>query len=120
MKQGLFDGDAPAIVSMLTHGADGRPVTKLVLSDNDLGDESAEQIAACLQSNSTLTHLSLHKNKISDKGGKAMAEAIRSCVSLKTLWLTGNNLSDATRSELTNANAQRPTPMSGLNGLVLE
>jgi len=112
--------DAAAIVSLLAPGG-AKPLTKLVLSDNNLGDDTAKLIAAQLETNTTLTYLSLHKNQLGEEGGKALAHALATgCSALSTLFLTLNPLSDGSREELKKANASRTSPLTGLNGLVLD
>ena len=117
-QQNLGEADVPAIVSLLAQ--EGR-VQKLILSDDGLGDAEVTAIAKQLETNTSLTYLSLHKNKISGgKDGGALAQALQNgCPNLTTLFMTQNPLTDEAMLALTQANAARSKPLSGLNGLVL-
>lgn len=85
--QGLTNSDGTAIAALL-----GQPgVTKLVLADNNLGDDAALLIASELASNTELTYLSLHKNRIGDAGAMALANALENgCPGLTALFLGAN------------------------------
>jgi len=117
IRQELNDHDAKAIVTLLTNGV----VEKLMLTSNALGDTAAASIADALESNTSLKTLGLHDNKIGTDGGKALANALRKNETLESLFLSCNLLDAETESDLREANAGRPKPMSteALNGLVL-
>ena len=89
-------------------------------SHNALGDESALEIARCLERNTTLTSLSLHGNQIGDRGVRALAHALEANSTLRSLFLTQNPISPHAIAALRAANDARATPMSGLCGLVLD
>ena len=119
VRQGLTDADADAIVALIGEGH----AKKLHLAYNSLGPAAAAKLAACLESNTTLTWLSLHGNCIGDAGGMALARFLRASASnptLKSLYLSANELSGSTKEALLNANeAREGSKLNGLNGLVL-
>ena len=66
-------------------------LTKLILGNNNLGDEGAKAIATALRDNDSLTNLSLILNNIGDEGAKAIAAALIHNHSLSKLDLSFNH-----------------------------
>eukprot|EP00592_Proboscia_alata_P024229 CAMPEP_0194438114 /NCGR_PEP_ID=MMETSP0176-20130528/103337_1 /TAXON_ID=216777 /ORGANISM="Proboscia alata, Strain PI-D3" /LENGTH=76 /DNA_ID=CAMNT_0039260003 /DNA_START=233 /DNA_END=460 /DNA_ORIENTATION=- len=52
-------------------------LTTLDLSDNEIGDDGATDIAKALRANTTLTMLNLDRNEIGVDGATAIAEALQ-------------------------------------------
>jgi hypothetical protein len=115
VKQNLDDNDVESILSLIEQGK----VEKLVLTQNRLSDAGAVQIAEVLKDNTSLKVLNLHGNLITKTGGMAFAESLSSNTTLTSLFLSDNPLGKEACDALSAANEQRPTPMSGLAGLVL-
>ena len=113
--QKLGDADADAITTVMREGK----LTKLLLANNELGDEAAIKIAATLAQNTTLRSLSLHNNRIKSEGGHAFAKALATNTTLTSLYLSSNDLGQEAEDAIATANALRPEPMKGLGGLVL-
>jgi len=107
---------AKAICEHLRNSA----VSKLILNNNQLGDTGARELAMHLRTDFTLTHLGLHGNGIGDIGVLALAEALKANNTLRSLFLTGNLAAESSLGMLRAANAARPSPMQGLNGLVTD
>ena len=115
LHHGVTDADAHHLVALIEEGC----VRKLLVAKNELSDETALAIAACLKQNSTLTCLGLASNNITDTGALALAEAVASNETLTSLYLFGNDISVAAEDALVAANESRAQPMCGLTGLVL-
>jgi len=115
-KQQLKDGDAAMIVNLLAENV----VTKLTLSENQLGDKAAEEIAKGLAKNTSLTYITLAKNSIGDKGAGHLATALKANTKLQSFYMNNNLLTDDGKRKLKDANAARGTPLEdSLAGLVL-
>jgi hypothetical protein len=69
-----------------------RSLTKVVLSENLLNDESIHIVASGLQNNDTLTYLDLSHNKISDTGAKRLARLLKGESVLTHLDLGDNRI----------------------------
>ena len=113
--QKLGDADADAITTVMRE----TKLTKLLLANNELGDEAAKKIAATLAENTTLVSLSLHNNRITSEGGHAFATALGKNTTLTSLYLSSTDLGNEAEEAIAMANALRPNPMKGLGGLVI-
>ena len=69
-------------------------LTKLWLSQCDIGDEAAAAVAKGLRENRSLRLLDLGENDISDAGVVALAEAVSDNTSIAELRLQGNSVGD--------------------------
>lgn len=116
MKDKLKDEDAAALARIL----EANVVTRMVLSNNTLGDTTAVALSKALRTNTSLEYLSLHNNNIGEFGGIALADSLTKNETLKTLFLTRNPITENAAMALTNANAARRNPMKGLSGLVTD
>jgi Ran GTPase-activating protein (RanGAP) involved in mRNA processing and transport len=109
-RQGLQPADGILIGSDLQFMA---VLTKLWLSDNNIGPEGAIAIAQALKVNAVLTSLHLYGNSIGPEGAIAIAEALKVNAVLTKLYLWGNNLGDAEEKAVRDA-------VKGRSGFVLE
>jgi len=73
---------------------ENRSLTKVDLSNNELGPEVGPLIAGCLRANSTLETLDLRWNKLSNQGAKVIIKGLSMNKSLTILELSGNRVTD--------------------------
>eukprot|EP01006_Ploeotia_vitrea_P040674 TRINITY_DN66446_c0_g2_i1.p1 TRINITY_DN66446_c0_g2~~TRINITY_DN66446_c0_g2_i1.p1 ORF type:complete len:1081 (+),score=140.50 TRINITY_DN66446_c0_g2_i1:81-3245(+) len=69
-------------------------ITKLDLSNNNVGDQGAAALASVLKVNRALTSINLTGNAVGDKGALTLAEALKANGSLATLVLDHNSVTD--------------------------
>ena len=72
---------------------DNNTITKLNLSNNQIGPEGAIAIAAALKDNKTITTLGLHNNQIGPEGAIAIATALKD-KAITGLYLGNNQIGD--------------------------
>ena len=75
-------------------------LTSLTLGINNIGDEGATQVAECLRVNATLTSLDLSENDIGAAGARQLAECLRVNGTLASLDLSDNGISDVGATQL--------------------
>ncbi|KAJ3002666.1 T-complex-associated testis-expressed protein 1, partial [Thoreauomyces humboldtii] len=90
----LGDEGARALATVLTSPTTS--LTRLILSNNQIGQTGGTFIANALSRNHVLTHLSLRMNHVGDKGGSAIFSALRGNDALQILDLSCNQLGSAT------------------------
>ncbi|CAE8601404.1 unnamed protein product, partial [Polarella glacialis] len=73
---------------------ENRTLTSLAMTDNSIGDQGAEQMAAALRENRTLTSLAMTDNSIGDQGAEHMAAALRENRTLTSLDMGHNSIGD--------------------------
>lgn len=83
-------------------------IEALVLSYNELGDDSAIAIADMLRKNTTLEKIFFYGNAIGDAGAIAIAEALRENTTLRELTFHYNNIGDEGAIALTHAFSYHP------------
>ena len=66
------------------------------LSNKNITDEQAKDLAAALKANRSLTSLSLWNNQIGDAGTRDLATSLSDNKSLMSLYLPWNNIGEAT------------------------
>ena len=64
-------------------------LTKLDLSDNNIGSGGAESLATALKTNKTLTNLDLSDNNIGPAGAESLATALKTNTTLTKLTVSG-------------------------------
>ena len=75
-------------------------LTRLHLSNNQIGDEGARALADALRTNTSLTELYLQANQIGKEGTLDLAEALRTNTSLTGLSLEYNQIGDELKQEI--------------------
>ena len=78
-------------------------VTKLNLSENEIGDSGAAALAKAVEVNSTLAELYLLSNKIGDSGAAALAKAVEINSTLAVLSLSSNGIGESGAAALAKA-----------------
>jgi hypothetical protein len=90
-----------ALAEQLGSGQHSLP--EVLLSNNQLGDDGAEEVAKLIRSNSTVTTVRVSGNSIGNRGATAIASAVASSSSVITLDLSDNNISADAIPELERA-----------------
>ena len=70
-------------------------LNELDLAWNGLGDDGAQEIGACLMTNSTLVSLNLSNNAIKGTGAVVLASGLNNNTRLKQMRLQGNPIGRA-------------------------
>ena len=87
---------------------------KLYLSNNEIGDDGAKQLAANLHHCTQLNQLDLSQNEIGDDGAKELVANLHHCTQLNKLDLSHNEIGDDGSKELV-ANLHHCTQLNKLD-----
>lgn len=88
-RQEIDDDKACKLAEALTLNSS---ITKLILSENNIGSRGAQAIAMSLKVNKTLTLLKLEDNNLGPEGGMYIADALQSNTTLTNIGLSNINL----------------------------
>ncbi|CAF1568788.1 unnamed protein product [Adineta ricciae] len=83
-------GSFCATVSALISLKNNKTITRISLSDNQIGDQGAQRLADFIKNNTSLTDLWLDNNRIGDQGAQYLLNALANNKTLTTLKLYGN------------------------------
>lgn len=89
-----LDKEALMLVAMALN-LNNLSLTSLILNDNEIDDERAEDFAQALENNTTLTLLNLKGNEIEADGAKKLANALTKNTTLTSLDLSANEIKKA-------------------------